>query len=403
MAEPTGLLGGSVREVATTELQPGMVVGRTIRAADDRVLLARGVTLDERLIEVVRARRLGSIWVSTVAEITPSPVTERVTRAARHHLDRLFQVSRLANPSDPRRLREAERLLDRLHEDVEAILADVASGHIAERLGALGRHHEHSFNHSVDVGVVSAVIARKLYFDLSATRSLVLGALVHDIGKTRVPVEILDKPGPLNEDEWAVMRQHPVWGAEIVREWPLDDGVPATVALQHHEQQSGFGYPHGRRGTNRIYREAEAHFDPSRIHLAAEVVAVASVYVALVSDQPYRPALDLHLAVPILRERAGPHLNRQIVEALLSLVPSFPLGTPVRIVGGAYHGHKGVVVRIEDEHPSRPVVRLLSDRWGQRIRPIEVDTAKDLETEVRADLGSALETILGGEIEPPGR
>jgi putative nucleotidyltransferase with HDIG domain len=378
-----------------------MIVGRTIRDVDDRVLLARGVKLDERLIQVVRARRLGSIWISTIAEVAPSPVTERVTRTARRHLERLFHVSRIANASDPRRMREAERLLDQLHEDVEAIIADVASGHVAERLGSLGRHHEHTFNHSVDVAIVSAVIARKLYFDLGATRSLVLGALVHDIGKTRVPVEILDKPGPLNEEEWAVMRQHPIWGAEIVREWPLDDGVPATVALQHHEQQGGFGYPYGRRGTNRIYREAEAHFDPTRIHLAAEVVAVASVYVALTSDQPYRPALDLQLAVPILRERAGPHLNRQIVEALLSLVPSFPLGTPVRVIGGAYHGHKGVVVRIEDEHPSRPVVRLLTDRWGQRIRPIELDTSKDIETEVRADLGSALDAILGGEQPAP--
>ncbi|GIW05635.1 MAG: phosphodiesterase [Dehalococcoidia bacterium] len=392
-----------MREVATSELQPGMIVGRTIRNVDDRVLLARGVKLDERLIQILRARRLGSIWVSTVAEIAPSPVTERVTRTARVHLDRLFQVARLATAAPPHLVREAEKLLERLHEDIEAIVADVSSGPVAERLGALGRHHEHSFNHSVDVAIVSAVIARKLYFDVSATRSLVLGALVHDIGKTRVPVEILDKPGPLNEEEWAVMRQHPIWGAEILRAWPLDDGVPATVALQHHEQQGGFGYPFGRRGTNRIYREAEAHFDPSRIHLAAEVVAVASVYVALISDQPYRPALDLHLAVPILRERAGPHLNRQIVEALLSLVPSFPLGTPVRIVGGAYHGHKGVVVRIEDAHPSRPVVRLLTDRWGQRIRPVELDTSADDEAEVRADLGSALETILGGEQQPSER
>ncbi|MCL6647317.1 MAG: HD-GYP domain-containing protein [Chloroflexi bacterium] len=386
-----------MREVATSELQPGMIVGRTIRGRDDRVLLARGVRLDERLIKVLQSRRLGAIWVSTVAEATPSPVTERVARTARAHLDRLFQLALLASSGDTRRAREAERMLDRLLEDVEAIIADVAAGAIAERLTTLSQHHQQTFDYSVDVAIVSAVIARKLYFDLPSTRSLVLGALLHDIGKVRVPVEILNKPGPLTPDEWAVIRQHPIWGAEILQSWELEDGVPATVALQHHEQQSGFGYPQGRRGTNRIFREAEAHFDPTRIHLAAEVVAVAGMYVALTTDQPYRKALSLQLAVPILRERAGPHLNRQIVEALLALLPSFPLGTPVRVVGGRYHGYKGVVVRIEDARPTRPVVRLLTDRWEQRVKPFEFDTAADDEAELRAELGSALDTILGGE------
>ncbi|MFN8533223.1 MAG: HD domain-containing protein [Dehalococcoidia bacterium] len=389
-----------MREVATSELQPGMVVGRTIRNLDDRVLLARGVALDDRLIKVLQARRLGSVWIGATADLAPSPISARVTAVARLHLDRLVQVGRIASGNDPRRLRHAERLLERLLEDVEAILADVAGGQVAERLGSLGAHHQHSFDYSVDVAIVAAVIARKLYFELPATRSLVMGALLHDIGKTLVPREILDKPGPLDEEEWAIMRQHSAWGAEILRAWPIEDGVPATVALQHHEQQGGFGYPQGRRGTNRIFREAEAHFDPTRIHLAAEVVSVAGVYVALTTDQPYRRALDLQLAVPILRERAGPHLNRQIVEALLTLVPSFPLGTPVRIVGGRYHGHKGVVVRIQDEHPSRPLVRLLADSLGQRIRPVEHDTFKDDEAEVRAELGSALETILSGEQAP---
>ncbi len=384
-----------MQEVAATELQPGMIVGKTIRQSDDRILLNRGVALDERLISLLQARGLGSIWVTTVAEAAIGPIEERVQVMTRKHLERLFQIALEHGPVNAKLKNEADKLLFQLQSDVEAIMADVASGPLSPRLGSLNSHHQPTFEHCIDVGIVSAVVARKLYLDLQTTRSLTMGALVHDIGKLKISPEILNKPGPLTPEEWDLMRQHPEIGAEMIRALPLDDPVPATVALQHHEQQNGQGYPSGRRGTNRIWRDASAQLDYTRIHLAAEIVTVANAFVSLTSDHPYRKALSLEESVATLRDWAGPKLNRQVTEALLTLAPSFPLGTPVRLIGGKYHGYRGVVVRITDENPARPSVRLLSDSWGERIRPIEVDTAADDEVEVRAALG-VLETAGAG-------
>jgi HD-GYP domain-containing protein (c-di-GMP phosphodiesterase class II) len=129
------------------------------------------------------------------------------------------------------------------------------------------------------------------------------GAILHDIGKIGVSAEVLDKPGPLTEQEMAQMREHPRIGTRILEPIPqYADVLP--IVLYHHERMDGSGYPEGLSG-NAVPR-------------LARIVAVADVYDALCSDRPYRAGMDREKVFRIIREDSGPGFDAVVVEALFA-------------------------------------------------------------------------------------
>ncbi len=125
------------------------------------------------------------------------------------------------------------------------------------------------------------------------------GALLHDIGKLGVPDNILNKPGPLNEDEWEIMRKHPVYAVEMLK--PIDFLNPALpIPQSHHEKWDGSGYPEGKVGTN--------------IPLEARIFSIIDVWDALNSPRPYRPAWDQEKIFQYIREQSGIHFDPQLVK-----------------------------------------------------------------------------------------
>ncbi|MDD5468655.1 MAG: GAF domain-containing protein [Anaerolineales bacterium] len=133
------------------------------------------------------------------------------------------------------------------------------------------------------------------------------GALLHDIGKLGVPDHILFKPGPLTEEEWVLMRKHPLYAYEMLV--PIDYLRPALdIPYFHHEKWDGSGYPHGLKG--------------EQIPLAARIFAVVDVWDALISDRPYRKAWTKEKAFEYIREQAGKHFDPRVVEAFFEMVRS---------------------------------------------------------------------------------
>ncbi|MEK7294642.1 MAG: HD-GYP domain-containing protein [Nitrospirota bacterium] len=133
---------------------------------------------------------------------------------------------------------------------------------------------------------------------------LCLASLLHDIGRLTLPKAILEKDGPLSDEEYALMQSHPRAGAELLAPIPALHR-PALWIAHHHERWDGFGYPYGLRG--------------ELIPLGARILAVADTFDALTSPQPYRPALAGELATRLLRELAGSQLDPCLVDTFLGL------------------------------------------------------------------------------------
>lgn len=133
------------------------------------------------------------------------------------------------------------------------------------------------------------------------------GALLHDIGKMGMPDSILLKPGPLNEEEWAIMRMHTIYAYQLLS--PIAYLRPALdIPYCHHEKWDGAGYPRGLKG--------------AQIPLAARIFAIVDVWDALSSDRPYRPAWSEEKVLSYLKEQAGAHFDPRVVEKFIQLLPA---------------------------------------------------------------------------------
>jgi len=156
--------------------------------------------------------------------------------------------------------------------------------------------------HTEEVVRLAVAVAAELGLDLDQVRNIELGAVLHDIGKVRVPEAILNKPGPLTEDEWTVMRTHPEVGEQILRPIQSLQAI-LPIVRHHHERWDGTGYPDGLVGR--------------AVPLGARIVAVCDAYRAMTEDRPYRVALSKNEARRELEQGAGTQFDEECVNALL--------------------------------------------------------------------------------------
>jgi putative nucleotidyltransferase with HDIG domain len=274
-------------------------------------------------------------------------------------------------------------MLAELYKDVERIMSEIMESDTVTSLETLKSHSDYTFQHSVEVAIVSILLGRGLGLPIPQIRELALGALLHDIGKISIDQAILNKPGKLTEEEFDQIKTHPDLGFELVRRLPVNSILPAHVAFQHHERQDGGGYPRGLVGNNRVLRLEAQRMHPSRILLIAEIASVADVFCALASERPYKPAYPLDQVSRMLQEMAGDHLNRDVVTTLLRTIPMYTVGHWVEVRTGTYRGWRGVVTGIDISALHAPTLRLHLDPGREPTSsPVELDLRKDTDVKI---------------------
>jgi diguanylate cyclase (GGDEF)-like protein/putative nucleotidyltransferase with HDIG domain len=167
-------------------------------------------------------------------------------------------------------------------------------------------------SHSLYVSILSVEVARALAVDEDRLEDLSTAARLHDIGKIAVPDAILTKPGPLDEDEFALVKMHTVVGAELLTSWGMPG--PGAIVRQHHERIDGAGYPLGLSG--------------DQISLEARIIHVADAFTAMTRDRPYRKALPRNDALAELARHAGSQFDADVVAALVSVERDRPPSRP---------------------------------------------------------------------------
>ncbi|OWQ85279.1 two-component system response regulator [Roseateles aquatilis] len=180
---------------------------------------------------------------------------------------------------------------------------------IVQRLGRAAEYKDNETGwHVVRMSHYSQLLALASGWSEQEADDLLHAAPMHDIGKLGIPDAILQKPGPLTEAEWTVMRRHPTIGAEILGDHTTGLlGMARRIALAHHEKWDGSGYPEGLAGES--------------IPIEARIVAIADVFDALTSVRPYKPAWPIEQAVEHLQAQAGRHFDPALVERFVTALP----------------------------------------------------------------------------------
>jgi len=211
----------------------------------------------------------------------------------------------------------------------------------------------------VNVCILSLALARALGLSREHTIALGIGGLLHDVGKVKVPAEILQHDGALDEEQWRIIQRHPVDGAGLVLITSRNAYHPAVATvLEHHAAYDGSGYPtlSGRRS-------------PS---LPARIVAVADCFDAVTSKRSYRKPEERRQALSLLQAGAGRAFDPRIVRTFIRMVGIFPVGSLVRLSTGEV----AVIVRNHDRLLARPIVKLVLDAAGNEADGAEVDLAE---------------------------
>lgn len=204
-----------------------------------------------------------------------------------------------------------EELLAKFNFDHETMPSNRIFEIASSLAGAIDAKDPYTKDHSTCVSRYSEALARAINLPENEIERIRLGALLHDVGKIGVPETVLKKEGPLSDEEWIIMKQHPTIGAEkvLMPNASLRDLIP--IVKYHHERIDGKGYPEGL-----------ANGD---IPLAAKIVAIADTYHALTSDRPYRKGMSIEKAVSILEEGAGSQWDANLVRTFISIAPSLGL------------------------------------------------------------------------------
>jgi len=218
---------------------------------------------------------------------------------------------------------------------------------------------EYTYLHSMAVSALCMSFTQGLGFDAAQVKQIGIGGLLHDIGKMRVPNEILNKPGPLTEKEFEIMKQHVKAGEAVLREYTSLDESCTCVTSHHHERLDGTGYPEGLKG--------------DEISLSGQIAAIVDIYDALSSERCYKKAMFPTSALSKLFEWSRSYLNRDLVEKFIAHLGIYPIGTLVRLE----NHFVGVVVDHGEKDLLHPVVRAVVDaRKAKPITPVDIDLAR---------------------------
>ena len=215
-------------------------------------------------------------------------------------------------------------------------------------LTAMKSRDNYTFTHMVNVSILAMAQARTLGIEGQRLRQLGLSALMHDIGKVRTPLEVLQKTSRLTDDEFAIMKRHVVDGAEILRQTPEMPTMAPTVAFEHHLRVDGTGYPDVQR---------------SSLNLATMLTSIADVYDAMRSQRAYQRAFPTDRILAVMQRNDGKQFDQNLVRRFVQLIGIYPPGTLVRLSSNDI----AIVLQVHAPDPHRPRVRILRDPEGNPV------------------------------------
>lgn len=231
-------------------------------------------------------------------------------------------------------------IVDEFDDSLKSLVDEIIkSNNVLGRLRQIEINDEYTYKHSINVSLIATMIGKWMGFSKNEIYDLAMAGLLHDIGKSRVPNEILNKPGKLTDEEYAIMKKHADYGYDILKN---TSGINESIilgALEHHERVDGKGYPLGLYG--------------NRIHMYGKIIAVADVYDAMTSKRVYKSKIcPFRVAELIFQDSFGP-LDPVIANTFLKNIFQFYVGNIVKLNDNQI----GTVIFVNKYNPTRPLVK----------------------------------------------
>jgi len=200
---------------------------------------------------------------------------------------------------------------------------------------------EYTYIHSINVAVLSVAFALGMRYSEDRLLSLAQGSILHDIGKAKIPLDIINKPDSLSKEEMEIVRQHPELGVQVIQKDSIRDEIVEEIIHFHHENFDGTGYPNKVQGIN--------------MKRYAAIVSVADYYDALTSKRVYKEKFDPHEAIKLIYQGSGTKFDPRVVNHFIRIVGIYPIGSLVELSDGRI----ATVVGFSNSRLLEPTVKTL--------------------------------------------
>jgi len=248
-------------------------------------------------------------------------------------------------------------------------------------LTALKSHSDYTFSHIVNVSILALAQIQAISGDAETVREYGIAAMLHDMGKMRIPKEILEKREKLTDAEFEVIRRHPMETLHILRETPGASDLALVVCFEHHRRYDQTGYPPVKR--------------PLPQHFATRVCTLADAYDAMRSNRSYQRELPPEGAMEILQTQSGKMFDPVLVRLFIRMMGAYPPGTRIRLDTA----EEAMVLKANPADPFRPIVRILGDHPGGEADPFRLVNLTERNPKTGAYLRSATGSIR--DLPPP--
>ncbi len=351
-----------MRKIPLNQHAVGKKLGKTLYNRDGTPYLRAGIELTAGYVKALKRRGFAEVIIQN--EIIPGlEIDDAVNEETRAKATTV--VSDLLAKLTSGETNISEQEMDAISDIVDDIIQDIESSEqVVYGLSTLRTYDTYTFHHSVNVCILSCIIGRGLGLHEMDLKKLAIGAILHDVGKSKIPIRILNKPGKLTKEEFNRVREHPETGYEILREILHISILSAHVAYQHHERLDGSGYPR--------------QLTEENIHLFGKISAVADVYDAISSNRVYKKGIPLYKAAEYLQENAGGLFDPTIVKTLLQNVAIYPTGTVVLLSTNRF----GVVVNQNPDNTARPEILIIAE-GRQVVQPYKLNLNAVLEEYIK--------------------
>lgn len=315
-----------MRFIATADLKSGMILGRDIIRDAKLSMLKKGIVLSDEYIKFFKENGYMGVYI----------------------LDAFSKDIEIEDTVRPEVFEKGIKAVE--ENDVGALISTSVSivqdvfekKDLSVDLFDLRSFDDYTYHHSVNVAVYAVAVGRAMNLSQDDIKYLSEAAIAHDLGKSKIPKEILNKHGKLTDEEYKIMQDHPVKSVEILNQSPMVSAFVKQAVLMHHENENGSGYP--------------LHKEGKEIPLLAKIIHVVDVYDALTSRRPYKDPYSPATAYEYLEDGAGNLFDRTVLDAMKTVIPAYPTGINVVLS----NGEKGIVAKHTD-NALRPVIKLYSD------------------------------------------
>ncbi|NLI12864.1 HD-GYP domain-containing protein [Pelotomaculum propionicicum] len=354
--------------MSLSSLLPGMKVQRTVYGSRGEILIFKGGILTNAFIKKLEEHAIPFVYIDDGLEPDIQPRSSAGANLFKMNVqDVVAKETRVAAIRQVKNILLETKEAGRLVIEPQAVYSTVnqftsellSSKSLMVNLTDLRSQDDYTFAHSVNVCVLSLMTGITLGFNNEELANLGIGALLHDLGKVKIPDEILNKPGKLTREEYSTIQKHTTYGYNLILNSKNLDKTHALIAYQHHESYDGSGYPLGIKDDKFIEQ--------------AQIISIADKFDALTADRVYRRSFPPHEAYEMCAA-SGDYLFREhIVSAFLYNIAAYPSGSLVKL----NNGYIAVVIDTPRGYSTFPRVNLLFDQNHRQLStPKEISLAE---------------------------